>query len=439
MKKLTSKSLLTSFVFLLTILVFSFFLIYQPLYKTLEETLLDNFSHIAETNKITFENLVEGKLENASSISSRTMIKNKILEYNNDMIDLEELKNYTQPKYLDGIKALEDLSYGARIVNKNIISSYGNQIIKINKDKIVDELSYEIVHEDEKTYLLIYSPIIESIIIGMDIIVFDLSKDLAEMELENISIKIIGEDEILKYQDDLNISSMVNEYKFMDDIVYLNVLYQISDNMYLNISSPKDSFYYKVNKVTRVSAINLLGVFILSFIGINFIIIGFAKKKINLLDESNKKHKEDSYNDTLTGAYTRLYLNKWLKENKLNHSIAFIDVDNFKDINDKYGHQKGDQVLKEIVLIVKNEIRENDIIVRYGGDEFIILLDCLCEDIATMIIERIRKKIKESSLLGLEVSFSYGISELKNTSDFYDVLKEIDFKMYQMKEIKESE
>lgn len=89
MKNLTLKSLFTTFIFLLIILIFSYFLIFNPLYKALEETLLENFVYISETNKVSFEHILERGLENANSISSRTMIKNKIIEYKDGIINLE--------------------------------------------------------------------------------------------------------------------------------------------------------------------------------------------------------------------------------------------------------------------------------------------------------------------------------------------------------------
>lgn len=434
MKKLTIKSLLTSAAFLLIILIFVYFLIYNPLYNTLEETLLENFSYLGQTNKVSFDHIVERGLENAKSISSRTMIKNKILEYRNGKVNLEELKTYTQPKYEDGITALENVIYSARVVDKEIIGTSGQTTINITSIDYVDELSYEILFENQQTYLLVHSPIEEDTTIGMDIIVFDLTNILENMELGDLLVDIIKEDDIIKYQDKFTVNPLISEHKSSDDIIYLNLFYEINDDVFLHISTPKDTFYYKFNCITNLSAFSLILVFIISFVFINFIIISFTKDRITFLDESNEKHKRHSYYDTLTGAYTRLYLDEWLKNtNKLNYSLVFIDIDDFKDINDEYGHQKGDEVLIEIVSIINNEIRDNDFIVRYGGDEFIVLLDCACKDIAKNIINRIDTTLKTSSLSELKVSFSYGIEELKNTNEFFDVLKKIDLEMYEMK------
>lgn len=330
---------------------------------------------------------------------------------------------------------MQNVIYSARIVDNKIIAIHGDETINLTATEYVDELSYEIILEDEKIYLLVYSPVESRVTIGMDIVVFDLSNVLDKMDLGNILIDVIKKEEIAEYQYKATINPLINEYKSSNDTVYLNIFYEINDNHLLHVSTTKDLFYKKFYKIAKTSGICLIIVSVLSFIGINLIIISFAKKKIVSLDISNEKHKRDSYYDTLIGAYTRLYLDQWLKENnnKLDYSIVLIDIDNFKNINDKYGHQKGDEVLRAIVLLIKNEIRDNDFVVRYGGDEFIILLNCDCRDVAIDIIERINRSLELSHLLELEVSFSYGVGELKNSSEFYDIFKEIDSQMYKMK------
>lgn len=437
MKKLIIKSFGTTFLFLLIVLMILYNFIYNPLYETLEETLLENFLNTTETSKLSFEYIIERGIENSKSISSRTMINNKILEYKEGKVDLQELKNYTQPRYNDGIEVLENVIYSARIVDNIIISSKGSLGKDIKGKKQVQDLVYEIFKENNRIYLLVYSPIKSNEVIGMDMIVFDLSNSLAKMELNGMSIDIVKEEETIKYENNLTVNPSVSEYKNPDDILYLNVFYKLLDDVFLHISTPKDGFYYKINNISRISLINLMIVFVFSFISINIIIILFAKEKINFLDKSNEKHKRDSHYDELTGAYSRLYLKQWLndkKNKKLKYAMVFIDMNDFKDINDKYGHKKGDQVLKEIVSIFNNEIRKNDFIVRFGGDEFIILLQGVSKPTASKIIGRINEKIKSSIILDIKVSFSYGIGELENVDEFYQLLEEIDREMYEMKE-----
>jgi diguanylate cyclase (GGDEF)-like protein len=71
-----------------------------------------------------------------------------------------------------------------------------------------------------------------------------------------------------------------------------------------------------------------------------------------------------------------------------------LDIDFFKKVNDNYGHQAGDQVLVAVASIIREQLRNNDVLARYGGEEFVALLVNIDEAIAVDIAERIRKKIK---------------------------------------------
>lgn len=185
----------------------------------------------------------------------------------------------------------------------------------------------------------------------------------------------------------------------------------------------------------------------------------------NLLEEITKKYdsilslKEQKLKDTylmaikdeLTGLYNRYYLKDYLvklieklKRNKNNKLfLIFIDLDNFKLINDTYGHNKGDNVLKEVAEILTANFRKYDIISRYGGDEFIVLLES--NEDPTKRINALRQNIEEI-FKEFNLSFSYGISifpdDIENinmpTQEIIKLLIEIaDKRMYEEKTKKE--
>lgn len=149
----------------------------------------------------------------------------------------------------------------------------------------------------------------------------------------------------------------------------------------------------------------------------------------NLLEEVTKKYdyflylKEEklkntylmAVKDNLTGLYNRHYIEDYLmtsierlkriKNDKI--FLIFIDLDNFKPINDIYGHNKGDTVLKEVADILTKNFRKYDLIARYGGDEFIILFES--DESPIKKINNTREKIEEN-FKKFNLSFSYGIS-----------------------------
>ena len=136
--------------------------------------------------------------------------------------------------------------------------------------------------------------------------------------------------------------------------------------------------------------------------------------------------------DELTKCYNRRYINEKLpidiesaKANKLPLSIAMIDIDYFKLINDKYGHLLGDLVLKDITNVIKNNIRgKSDWIARYGGEEFLILFNDTSKEDAYNLSKRIKSVVENSIFkyddIEINITISIGIASL--TSEIDDIL-----------------
>lgn len=168
------------------------------------------------------------------------------------------------------------------------------------------------------------------------------------------------------------------------------------------------------------------------------------KKNIEIIN-LNKKLQELSITDPLTGAYNRRYFYDKIKEEiaraKRNHyflTIVFIDLNNFKKINDTYGHEEGDRILKAVVQIVNNNIRYSiDSIFRFGGDEFVIILIDCNETHAKIVAERLNAEIQKIYNM---LSIAYGIIHIapeEESIDIEQLLALADKKMYEhKKEIK---
>jgi len=140
-----------------------------------------------------------------------------------------------------------------------------------------------------------------------------------------------------------------------------------------------------------------------------------------------RKNQRRFYNyaikDNLTGVYNRFYLNIKLeeleKEIRRYHiplSIMMIDIDYFKRVNDAFGHYVGDEILRKMARLLRNSLRETDIVARYGGEEFTVLLPYTQLDKACKVAERIRKKIEETEFVveehKIKITVSIGVSEV---------------------------
>ncbi len=161
------------------------------------------------------------------------------------------------------------------------------------------------------------------------------------------------------------------------------------------------------------------------------VVLGFAEEK-----RRNRVLFNQSRRDSLTGLYNKRYLQEKLKEmlddaeaESATMSLAFIDVDNFKSINDTYGHEKGDEILKSIGEIISRFIRSSDYAFRYGGDEFVIIFSGIKSTKAVEVIERIRKYLIDS-LGEVKLTISSGVADYKKDERYDEWVSRADGAMY---------
>jgi diguanylate cyclase (GGDEF)-like protein len=149
--------------------------------------------------------------------------------------------------------------------------------------------------------------------------------------------------------------------------------------------------------------------------------------------------------DELTGIYNRrglfeLGLHDFTRAQRTNTllSVLYLDIDRFKELNDQFGHAKGDQILIELVNRVQTQLRDMDIFARYGGDEFVIVIPDANLDQASSIAERIRTSISEKPFIinGKKYSLfsSIGVSQTNANDDFSELLDRADRCMYYSKQ-----
>lgn len=153
-----------------------------------------------------------------------------------------------------------------------------------------------------------------------------------------------------------------------------------------------------------------------------------------------------SFKDSLTGIYNRRYfdvhIEQLIEDSKSTHSnicLVMLDIDHFKDINDKYGHQIGDLVLKSITDALSKSIREIDLLARYGGEEFVIVFSNVDIEQGALLCERLREtvenldiQIPESNKI-IRRTISIGISEYQNQESIKQFIERADKALYQSK------
>lgn len=153
------------------------------------------------------------------------------------------------------------------------------------------------------------------------------------------------------------------------------------------------------------------------------------------------KIAELSSSDGLTKLFNRSYLLvklrdelKRYKRYKTTFSFAILDIDDFKKVNDQYGHPKGDEILIKLAIVLNNARRDLDICARYGGEEFAIILPHTNSNEAKSISERVRNKVEDHFKNDIKITISMGVSNCPESSIVLeDLIKKADDALYESK------
>ncbi|MGP2655489.1 diguanylate cyclase [Malaciobacter sp. WC5094] len=241
---------------------------------------------------------------------------------------------------------------------------------------------------------------------------------LFAQKLENTSwyiISLISEDKVLEKINNLKVDYKKLGYLIIACIlvfyfVFFIFLYFKAKYLVNTINKPISKIIDLTRNIGRLSEVSKLekcGIVEIDKLSENF---NKMSKELNLrtkkLVESETKRvlNEKLANiDALSGAYNRRFLDEFIegylkivKREKNDLSILLIDIDDFKKINDTYGHDIGDEVIKHFVETTKQAVRKNDLLIRYGGDEFLVLLPNTNLDSSFNVAQKIAQKIKNS-------------------------------------------
>ncbi len=202
--------------------------------------------------------------------------------------------------------------------------------------------------------------------------------------------------------------------------------------------------YQKVGMAPEVEALSLMALLasllVSAFVGREFSLLRNAYQRKNVeLRRALGRIEELAVTDELTGLNNRRYLLRTLEKHRamairqdIPFVVAFIDIDHFKQTNDRYGHRIGDQVLGELAQLLQSSVREVDLAARYGGEEFILLLSGLELSTAERVMERIRESVEVHSFsdMGLHQTVSVGVAAYVPDEEGDEVLSRADRMLY---------
>ncbi len=178
---------------------------------------------------------------------------------------------------------------------------------------------------------------------------------------------------------------------------------------------------------------NVLGGFFSIFYLVFYRFAHLSNQTITRSIELQYENKLLSLKDSLTGLWNRRSLHPYVdqlirqkKRNQETFSVVLLDVDHFKQINDTHGHCVGDEVLRQVATCITHCSREGDLVIRYGGEEFLVIMPSSDIDIAASVAERILRSVKSVC----NITVSAGVAAYTSQQDFDELIREADRAMY---------
>ena len=163
----------------------------------------------------------------------------------------------------------------------------------------------------------------------------------------------------------------------------------------------------------------------------NLYVISFMADKDKAISETQYK----SEHDVLTGIYNRTFFTRYIKnladEGPINGAIIMFDIDDFKKVNDQYGHDVGDLAIKMVTKVARSMVRSEDVVVRWGGEEFVIFINGMDLNKAQFKAEEIRSAIESTPYHeGKCLTVTIGVTEAHGNETFDTALKRADDNLY---------
>lgn len=366
--------------------------------------------------------------------SNEELVDYKVLDYNdscinllakNDRVEDNEIKDFI-------FKVQKDIPE----IKKSILNSHDVEVVEYLTDnqKWIDIL---IIHEKDNTFLVQIRDITQEKILERE-----LEKNTEELNMITNTI-----DDLLVVTD-LNGTILLANKSWekslgynLDEVTGSNFKLFLDQTSYQRVEKYIDNrLSFEGGQILRTQMLRKNGEYstVEWNASVNNDLIYAVGRDITLLVEAQERILYLCYHDKLTGLYNRSFFEEELKRLDNNRhlplSIIMGDVNGLKITNDAFGHSKGDKLLRKIAGILSKTIRQGDILARWGGDEFAILLPNTDEKTTKNIIERINNACKDNSTLLNHSSISLGYAIKSSVEEnIYNILTVAEDKMYKNK------
>ncbi|MDK2849739.1 MAG: hypothetical protein PWR32_406 [Candidatus Woesearchaeota archaeon] len=323
--------------------------------------------------------------------------------------------------------------------NESVIHKVLDEFINLNENELARYINEKILSN-----IKIWKVKLTKVYLNNSLSSYDLIGISDEILKQQILIEAITKDDIISHNE------ILSKFRISDNVIYIPKEEKDSDASVIKLDQIVKQGWDEEDFLAVVYSFgkNFYGFTCFELPKVNNPInksleqISRIGKIISLLLDYYFYHNIAPYLDSQTKIYNRNYLNKFLSELKNNDNnflLINIDINNLKKINDLYGHLEGDKVINYVAKTLRQCTRENEKIIRFGGDEFLIIADNANIDNAAKLLNRIEESLnqKTANLKSYNgVSIGYAIGKISSKEEFERLYKLADEMMYQNKKRK---
>jgi len=419
----------------LTLIVVGYFLFYT-MYSSLATQYEEQFNIASESKINIFKERVDFYSERFKSYAQLPSFKTmRFHSLTLNDLAVEESKRHLELFFFDMIKNnhyIERIRFldndGAEIINVDHntihynlsnITFFKNVAHVLTQDLKPDEIHMDIIRDDFGVFesLVWWLPVYVSSTQRMGYLAFNVSASLLHKEIIDISDPGLNYVVITRGNDDF----LKDDYQLISEPLPDNI--KLQDNLWI-VSEPLEMEGLNLEmRIIGDADLYTKGISTILF-GINFVLVPVSVVILILLlymfrkkiDSDNKIHHL-AYYDSLTGLVNRHQFDNALNvalsdthKHHSHHALLYLDLDQFKVVNDTCGHLAGDKLLEELAIHLKHFIRESDMFARLGGDEFALLLNSCPEEKAIAIANKILSAVSDFHFVWEDRSFTVGVS-----------------------------
>jgi len=437
---------LWTWILLFLIVLITYVTLFQPYRSALEKMTLENYVLISKASVSTIDQFILRSHENANSFSHALIEHTPLEDYLAGSLTLDELKKISADGFLYEASKQPNLIAGARLlfggVNATIGSEYLPALLSQKNSYNSNHVQTAFLTNRETPGLFVAVPLMTNgMIYGYDLILYDLAVLSEPLNRKNMAFSFVDQSQQRSLFDAGAKLQEAGGVTLYDNGWYTGFVLPIDGtNQALHVSTSNEVLFDRVEDIILVNLLGFaLAVGVVLFLSNRFIVF-HVRHLMAHAEKSKEKYKDIANRDQLTGTFSRRYLEEWKISNaplsllEMTHFVlAMVDVNDLKVINDTHGHKTGDLALKYVADTMGRTLRSEDVIIRYGGDEFLVILTSCSIDEANHIFSRINLALQLDQPFDFPLSISYGTENLTKVELMDEVIHSADEKMYALK------